>query len=356
MNKHKAKYIFKDGQILENSSIFVSNGKITQQSGDYEVVDHGNALITPGFVNFHTHLQYTDLKKSNKNNFSDWIIDLIKQYFFWSRAKKIQSLENGLNETIKSGVTCVVNLGIEEEFIEVLNDKEIRSYVFLEAFADTEESSQKEFKRLMKCLKKYNTFNVGISPHSLYSAHPALWEKLIDSGVLIHTHLWESEDEMKLLSGQPSGIDKLRSFIRRKSFEPYNITPFDNLIAAHCNQRTFDEVRQFNIAHCPRSNMILHGKTLELSGDTSKVGLGTDSKFSNYDLNILHEAKLLKNNLSFTQIISILTDNPRRMLKLPMDCADFLVFKLNEGETPDCILDRDGPDEIYVNGKKYLQL
>jgi len=363
---HKAKYIFKNGRILENSGIYVSRGRVVDGLSEFETVDHGNAFICPGFVNFHTHLQYADLIKvinftsvSNKTSFFDWIIALISQYFSWSDEKKIQSLQNGLKETVKSGVTCVVNLGIEDAFIEILNDSGINSYTFLETFSDSEERTDREFKQLMHLLEKYNTFNVGISPHSPYNTHPSMWKKLAETDVLIHTHLFESADEMAWLNGQPSGIEKMHDFVRFKTFEPYNIRqylePFgERLIAAHLCQIGFEQAKQYNIAHCPRSNVFLHGKTLDVTNDNGRIGLGTDSRFSNEDLNILHEARVLKEKLSFVQILSMLTINPSIMLNLPLDNADFLVFNLSENESCEAILDRDGPDSVYIKGQKYL--
>ncbi len=357
---HKAKYILIKDKIAENSSLFVDKGRFTDRLADCEVIDHGRALITPGFINFHTHLQYTDLEKSNKKNFPDWIISLIQQYSTWDTQKKINSLQNGLDETVKSGVTLAVNLGMEEEFIEVFEDAGIKSYVFLETFADTEERSNREFKRLMKCLEKYNTSNLGISPHSPYNVHPLLWQKLVGTGVLLHTHLAESADEAEWLRGLPSGIDKLHEFVGFKPFKPHKVRAFDNLIAAHLCQLDFDEARHYNIAHCPRSNLFLHGKTLEITGNTGRIGLGTDSRFSNHDLNILHEARFLRDrgNAGFMEIMKILTVNPARMLGLegvtgsiePGGDADFLVFKLKDNELPESILDRDGPDSIYARG------
>ncbi len=357
---HKAKYIFKDGQILENSGLFIKDGKIVDGLSEYEIVDYGNAFICPGFVNFHTHLQYTDLIKSNISVFSDWIIALISQYFSWNIDKKIKSLQNGLNETVKSGVTCIVNLGIEEEFIEVLKDSGIKSYTFLETFSDSEERTDREFRQLMQSLEKYNTCNVGISPHSPYNTHPSMWEKLAQTEVLTHTHLFESADEMAWLKGLPSGIEKMHEFVWFETIKPYNVMnylePFgERLIAAHLCQKDFEEVKDLNIAHCPRSNMVLHSKTLDVTQDTGKIGIGTDSKYSNKDLNILHEAKFLKDrgNLKFIEILNCLTNNPHKMLNMPLDEADFLVFKLGENENYEAVLDRDGPDEIYIKGQKY---
>lgn len=365
---HKAKYVYTNGKIIENTGFFVQNGRIIPSASEYEAIDHGNALITPGFINFHTHLQYTDLVKSKQpKDFSGWLTELIKQYFFWNRDKKEKSLMNGLNETVQSGVTCLVNLAIEDEFIEILDSSGIKAYSFLETFSDSEQRTEKEFKKLIKSLEKYNTSYVGVSPHAPYNIHPTMWKKLLEIDVLINTHLAESADEMQWMNGNLSNIQKMHKLVMFKTLKPYNVhdylSPFgDRLITAHLNQLNFDDVKHYNIAHCPRSNMLLHGKTLHIVSDTGKIGLGTDSKFSNHDLNILHEAKFLRDlgNLSFIEIMNILTINPARMLKLDSligsletgKDADFLVFNLNETELPESILDRDTPDEMFVKGKR----
>ena len=73
---YKAKWIIpSDGNIYENCALIVDEGKVqeivkqeTIDESKFDIVrDFKNAAITPGFINLHGHLQYTDLKAKNKS-------------------------------------------------------------------------------------------------------------------------------------------------------------------------------------------------------------------------------------------------------------------------------------------------
>ncbi len=421
---YKSKYIIFDGKVFENNVLAVKDEKIFDIIKEGEVpetaaiIDYGNAVITPGFVNLHTHLQYTDLKpvfttnsqghcsqsetiqNPNKIEFSDWLINLIQQYYLWAEEKKIKSFKNGLREAVLSGCTCIVQLSGEDFIPEILNKLELKSFIFLETFSNTEESSLKEIKKLKEKIKKIKqesneNLTVGISPHSIYNVHKILWEEIAKfasaEDILVHTHLAESPDEINWCSGKSSFIDKIHKFIGWDSLNPYekDLNPVDylekmgvlnalkeNLTAAHCIQLDEKSLEKLvnsgaKIAHCPRSNILLHGKTLNLQQlpefILENTGLGTDSRFSNYDLSILNEAKylslgrLLKKGddyhpgLDFQKIINMLTINSARILKIDNKDADFLVFKLQNHENYQEILNKERPDDIYIKGKQIVK-
>ena len=404
MKFYKSKYIISSGEkIFEDCILVVQDGKVfdivrnDKVPENTEVIDFGNAVITPGFVNLHTHLQYTDLKPVFKSeqtpqnmDFSDWIISLMKQYFFWSEAKKIKSFKNGLREAVLSGCTCIVQLSREEAFIDILKNLDLKSFVFLETFSNSEENSKKEIEKLKKQIKENSSKNViiGISPHSVYNVHKSLWEEIArfsaEENILIHTHLAESQDETNWLNNKPSGIDKIHKLVKWDNMKPYepNLNPVEyleklgvlqivkeNLTAAHCielDEKSLEKLVSYGvrIAHCPRSNMLLHKKTLNLNNlpqnILQNIGLGTDSKFSNYDLSILNEAKYIKNStgLDFKKLLDMLTINSARILKIDDKTgslekgkdADFLVFNLTDTEHYQDILNKEKPEEIYIKG------
>ena len=79
---YKAKWIIpSDGNVYENCALIVDEGKVQeivkQESLDENLYSHikdfENAVITPGFVNLHNHLQYSDLKLNNKHIIMDFI-------------------------------------------------------------------------------------------------------------------------------------------------------------------------------------------------------------------------------------------------------------------------------------------
>ena len=405
----KSKYIIVTGnKVLENAAIIVENGKIVDVTDDKgqilccaqndNFVDFGNAVIMPGFINLHTHLQYTDLvpgiltatKPPQNDGFGGWAVDLMNQYSALSEPEKIRSFKNGLKETVLSGCTGVAQLSKEEMFVDMLKDSGIKSFVFLETFANSEEASIREIKRLKEQINKIRTnssgnLTVGISPHSIYNVHPVLWKEIAEfaaeEDILVHTHLGESQSETDWLNGKPSDIDKIHEFVGWGKFGSYEtgLNPVEyleklgvlsilkeNLIAAHCirlDNELLEKLVSYGtkLASCPRSNMILHGKTLDFNNLSDSVlkntGLGTDGRLSNEDLNILNEAQFVKENssLSFHEIMNLLTINPARILKIADKTgslekgknADFLIFKLNENEDYTESLNKEIPYKVY---------
>ena len=408
---YKAKWILPGNEkIIQNGAILVENGKILEvfnrdeleNISCNEITDYGNAVITSGFINLHTHLQFTDLQKPQNNlnrNFSGWILELIKQYASLTPEQKINSLKNGLKEAVLSGTTCVAQISREEEFLDVFNSAEIKSYIFLETFSNCEESSFAEFKKLKEKFKRMEqnkalNVNLGVSPHSVYNVHPVLWKKISDfacsNNILVHTHLAESLDEMDWLKNGFSNIDLIHKFVGWQKVSPFEtgLNPVQylkkldilrplgkNLIAAHLNQLEGDSIYEFaeygaNIALCPRSNLFLsanahHRSTLEGLEACEcglATGLGTDSKFSNYDLNILNEAKYIKSGFNLLKLLDMLTINSAKILKLDHKIGslekgkdvDFLVFKLEQDESYLDLLDKERPDEVYISGNQVV--
>jgi len=404
----KAKWILPAGdRVVEDGFLVLENGRIIDVieninvhkqnilNNSSEIVDYGNSIITPGFINLHTHLQFTDLKNDRKEqSFTEWIKSLMCQYFFLSKKKKINSVINGAKEALLSGTTCIAQLSGEPEFLEAFNKLDLKTCIFLETFANTPESSETEFNKL---IQKYNQMMqnkndnifLGLSPHSVYTVHPLLWKKIAEfssnKNVQVHTHLAESVAEIEWLKCGRSEISNLYKLIRWKALTPYKnglnpveyLKEFDilneNLIAAHMIQLDKDLMEEIfsygiKLAHCPRSNMLLHGKTLSISDykdHLSLIGIGTDSKYSNYDLSILHEAKFVKfsSDLDLFQLLNMLTINAAKILKIGNITgslekgkdADFIVFKLNKNQTYLDLFNLDKPDDVFIKGKQIVK-
>ncbi len=416
---YKAKWILPKGRmVIENGGFFVENSVISNvlrqeelentDLSEYKIVDFGNSVITPGFINLHAHLQYTEtgkkkskrlinrikrlflyfrkilIFKGKQKSFISWIIDLLIEYICWTEEEKQKSLKKGLNEVLLSGTTCIAQLSGEEMYFEILN-----SSLFFETYADSEKNAEKSFeifrekyeKLAKKCSK--STF-LGISPHSVYNVHKELWKKISEysrkNNVLIQTHFAESKEEIEWIKIGCSDIGMLHKFIgcsllkpSTKGLNPVSYLkslelPYENVILAHINQLNDRETEELSklevsIAHCPRSNMILHNRTIDIAkaiqAFPSAIGLGTDSLYSNYDLNILNEAKVLLNSgMDLFTVLDMLTINPAGILRIDhltgslekgMD-ADFLVFKLEKGETYKNFINKESPDDVYISG------
>jgi len=93
---YKAKWILPaNEEVFENKALIVKEGKILDIIDDnkiqeyfgeeeHEFYDYGNAILTPGFINLHTHLQYTEIgtyKPKNKNALLKRFLLMLKKFF-----------------------------------------------------------------------------------------------------------------------------------------------------------------------------------------------------------------------------------------------------------------------------------
>ena len=136
---YKAKWIIpSDGNVYEDCALIVDEGKVqeivkqdTLDESQYSCVrNFENSVITPGFVNLHNHLQYTNmqggrrsglkakLKKLytvikkhyfltgiSKKSFIYRLANLLSDYFCMTREEKIASFKKGIELSLLNG-TC----------------------------------------------------------------------------------------------------------------------------------------------------------------------------------------------------------------------------------------------------------
>lgn len=399
---YKAKWILPGNQqALEDKALVVEEGKIVDiidgnsisdilGDKEYQLFSYGNSIITPGFINAHTHLQYTDVGKVKlhdskaiikkillslkklflvgyipKEKFIGWYIEMLKNYICWDKKTRIKSFKNGLEMSITSGTTCVAQVSREKEFVEILNSSPIKSYIFIELFSDEKKSNKKAFRKLRKQIRRFierrnNNTYFGLEPNAIYSVHSRFWEVLSKfsqkHNVLMQTCLGESIEEVEWLKKGSSDIDKLYKFIDFTNMRPSleNKTPVEylnalkvlnsNLIAVHVNQLFDKELEMLaskgvSVVHCPRSNQKLHKKTVNifklLKFFPEKSAIATDSLASNDDLSLLNEVRYIKKDkdIDTLKLLDMITINPAKMLRL-----DNLIGSLDKGKDADFLV------------------
>ena len=424
---YKAKWIIpSDGNIYEDCALIVDEGKVqeivkqeTIDESKFDIVrDFKNALITPGFVNLHSHLQYTDLQSKNKNlkakfkklytnlkkhyfltgvskkSFIVRLANLLSDYFCMTREEKIASFEKGIELSLLNGTTAVAQLSKESKYFDVLNKSPLKTYLFFELFSDSVESSKEEFRAIkkkidkLKMQKSENTF-IGIAPHSVCCVHKRLFKILVKyckkHNILMTIRLAESKEEMDWLKHGFSDVDLLNEFTNNKKFEPIEVglTPAQyleqigalskQLIVSYGNYLPISDLELLNaqkvaLAYCPRISDNLHEKKLSFDIVTqyfqNRFGFGLNSLAFNKDLSLLNELKYINNGqLDTLEAIKYLTIIPAKILRLnniigslEVDKdADFNVFELNEGEDYNAILNKERPNHVYIKAKRVVK-
>ena len=381
---YRAKWIITSSEenenLYEDSVLIVDNGKISDiiceadlVEEDYEnYTDYGNAVITPGFINLFTQLQYSDVFKTKskgllpttkrfifgwhkffsmlgipKNKYSMHLAEVEKEYKCLSKKDKMTSFKSGLKALILSGTTCFVEVSDDLNHFELLNKLPIKTFFFFDLYADTYKKSKieyKKFKKIIGKLKKKLTDNTyfGVYPHSIWSVNKLLWKYIFKyvkkNNLFLMTELMESEEEAQWFQkdeNTESGLDFYNMFLGHKKLIPEKEYKSSvkylegikvlnkNVIIKNGNYLNNEELEilsshNVKIAYSPRVNKKIFQKSQStatlLKYFSKNFGFCTDALTNNEDLNILSELFSVNIELPIEEAIKYITIYPARML------------------------------------------
>jgi cytosine/adenosine deaminase-related metal-dependent hydrolase len=335
-----------DGPPIENGVVVVKGNHIEsvltrdqlKSQGLTITKDYGQAIITPGLINLHTHLDYSDLALfDTQSGFFKWIANLMANAWKWGDEQWKQSALNGACAIAESGTTLIVDSSFTGQAANAAAQVGLRAIVGLEVFGIEEETSKAVWQ---SWLQKYHNFlnsapdelrraiDAGlivmtVAPHTPYTVCPSLWQCAKDwadeEGRPVLVHISESQQECEWIH---TGNAELDAFLKNMpqsgseanySWRGKGLSPVEHLDswgllssntlaahAVHLSDRDIELLKkaQVSIAHCPRSNSRLRNgvaRLLSLVESGLHVGLGTDSSASVDDLNVLNEARFAWN-------------------------------------------------------------
>jgi cytosine/adenosine deaminase-related metal-dependent hydrolase len=299
-----------------------SRAELTGRFNEADVEDFGEAVITPGFVNCHSHLELTAMRgflEPEEGDFFAWLRKVtVSRNERMSAEDLYVSAAWGAVEAARAGVTTLgdaSDAGVTT--MRALDDVGLRATVFQEAFGPDEREARTQLDKARAktdALRGSETrlVTLGLSPHSPYTVAPLLLEMLArfaaEERLPLMIHAAESEaEQLLMLEGRGPFAE---SYARRGfAFRSPRTTTVRHLEAtgvldarpllAHC-VRVDDEdvkllsVRGASVAHCPKSNAKLgHGRAplAAMLGAGVCVGLGSDSVASNNTCDLLEEAR-----------------------------------------------------------------
>lgn len=331
---------------IENAWLRVRHGRI-HGFGQWpphdhcdQVIDLEDAVITAGFVNAHTHLEFSNCQSplDTSGGLTNWIERVIN----WRQQEPIETrksaLLSGLRESAEAGVVAVGEIATAVPVMRDLSTLQVgpRLRIFRELLGlgpilpgSLPTAAMTALRDIHKLARA--GFDVGLSPHAPYSTQwptgrwaLALAHQLRSiSGrdenrrclVPMAMHLAESEAEQEFIQKQTGHF--------RKLFETLGVWPntsprlagtadwisllarADRGLIVHGTYLPKDRLawarlqrhqKRLAVAVCPRTTLALAGR-LPPVGDFLKAGvrlcLGTDGRGSNPDLSIRTEAACL---------------------------------------------------------------
>jgi cytosine/adenosine deaminase-related metal-dependent hydrolase len=369
----KPDYIFIRGEIVENIGVVfdkkiidINHYKILEKKypNAEEIELKKNSLMMPGFINAHTHLEFS----SNENSFYygdyiSWLKSVIKNLPLKSDKKK---LKKTLKELIKNGTTAIGEISSQGLDFDVLKNSPIRKVVFNEVVGSQLNQVEKSFENFQERLAKSQSladdkFIPAVAIHSPFSVHNKLVDKVLkvakENNLLVSAHFMESQAERDWLDfGKGDFYDfysKLYGEAKQTTSSIQFLKKFRNIptIFTHCNYINLEEMEEFQkynhkISHCPISNKLLGNKKLEIEIlDECSIpwNISTDGLSSNYSLNLLEELKIAlflhnSDNLEkfALKLFNHITEIPAKQLNLNSGVieigkdSDFAIIHLKE--------------------------
>jgi cytosine/adenosine deaminase-related metal-dependent hydrolase len=290
-----------DGPPIEAGAVAIEDGLITAVgtvAGLGMGTHYDDAVIVPGFVNAHSHLEYAVYGGfgDGLGDFSEWITLHIqrKDRIDWNEYVAIAKL--GAASCLASGVTTVGDCSYSGAAAIACAELGLRATVYLEVFGSDPAAALAHFADIRHRAGDAFSERVrpGVSPHAPYSVSLELYQACAELGLPVATHISESRSELAyLLDGsgawgdyknllvEPPGTTGTRLLAEHDLLGP-------NVVAAHCVVLDEEEIGLLastgtGIAHCPRSNGALGcgvAPLAELRAAGARVGVGTDSPAS----------------------------------------------------------------------------
>jgi cytosine/adenosine deaminase-related metal-dependent hydrolase len=309
-----------DAPPLEGGYVSVSDGVIADVCGSDPsrgpVADLGDVVLLPGLVNAHTHLEFSGLAKplgAPGMSLPTWIRTVIADRGRGDR-DAAAAIAAGLHESAAAGVTTIGEIATSPTALYDV-DQAPRSLLFQEAIgfsAGRVESVAAEMEWRVEAAGDA----AGISPHAPYTVHPQLLTRLVDLAISnqlpIAMHLAESREELQLLR---DGTGPFQELLAERSMWdgaaiPRGSRPLDYLrqltraqrsLAIHGNYFDAEEIafagaqrERISVVYCPRTHAYFGHEPYPLEAMLAagvRVALGTDSRASNPDLNLLREVQ-----------------------------------------------------------------
>ena len=300
---------------LENHAIAIDKGQIVAILQQTEARTRFNPkeskllprhIVTPGFVNLHTHAAMSLLRGlADDLPLMDWL----QKHIWPTEAKHVapQFVHDGTllacAEMLRGGITCFSDMYyFPKETAKAALELGMRAAIGLIAIdlpgpyaADADDYLAKGLAARDE-LRHEPLLSFCLAPHAPYTVSDRSFTKVLtlaeQCGMPIHLHIHETRQEIND-SLKQWGIRPMERLHRLGLLSPALI----GVHAVHLNDEEISLLARHgcSIAHCPSSNLKLASGIAPVAALADKgvnIGLGTDSAASNNRLDILQEMRI----------------------------------------------------------------
>jgi cytosine/adenosine deaminase-related metal-dependent hydrolase len=313
-----------------------------------QVVDLAEAVLLPGLINAHCHLDYSTLRNAvaPQAGFTEWVqrLNSIKRQL--SPEDILDAIGRGYTEAQQFGTTTVCSMAAFPDLLPRLGPAPLRTWWFYEMIDIRHRITSEElvagalifFNQNADPLVRY-----GLNPHAPYTASLLLYRLAQacaeQSGMAMTTHVAESLEETEMFAHARGPLYDFLSSLERPMHDCGHDTPFGWLwrngairaqwLLAHLNDLAESDFALLSslapeqlpsVVHCPGSHRYFGHPPFafeRLAALGVNVCVGTDSLASTDSLSLLGELRRVQEahpRLTADALLRTVTLAPARAL------------------------------------------
>ncbi len=283
-----------DGPPLKDASVtWDDDGRIVEVAAGRAQRHFDGAMILPGLVNAHSHLEYAVYAGFGDGRpFGEWLGVHIARKRELARDEMVAIARRGAADSLAAGITTTADYSFSGASATAAAELGLRAIVYLEVFGSDPADAQRQFDESRACVEESPHVRIGISPHAPYTCSLDVYRWCLSLGIPVGTHLAESAGENEWLVSGTGPLAPARSLLVEPTGRTAVATLAEalgpDLLCAHCVHLDTAEIEllarlDVPVAHCPRSNALLGcgtARLAELRAAGVRIGLGTDSPAS----------------------------------------------------------------------------
>jgi cytosine/adenosine deaminase-related metal-dependent hydrolase len=378
--------VTKPGCLLEDGGLLHENGKILavgrwpelqqQIPANCVVEDAGEAVLFPGLINAHCHLDYSTIGPVGQpgESFPVWLEKMGRRKRALGEDEILHAIGEGCRQAVAAGTTTLLNIAAFPQLLPRLPPLPARMWWFFEM---TDMRGPCNVERVVRQAEKLLASSapaggIGLAPHAPYTASVPLYEQTQICARKFDlpwtTHVAESAAEWEMFL---HGTGPLAEFLRkmgRKMNDTGGTTPLarvlregffpEGLILVHGNYWNEEDLAllarsgsRVSLVHCPSSHRFFGHQDFAwemLHRTGARLALGTDSPATGGSLDLREELRLFRTahpHIAPSEIWSAVTTAPAAMLGRaqtlgqlqPGADADFVCWDLPDETTHDAL-------------------
>lgn len=313
------------GSLIEGGCVRLDRGRLVgvgRRSGSGRIVDFGDAIVLPGLVNAHTHLEFSGLERPlvADGGLPGWIARVValRRGRTGGTDDRERAIAAGMAESAAAGVTTIGEIATSVP-PTAGPMAACRVRMFREALGLSDIASREVARTVGRDIARLQSSGacVGVSPHAPYSVAASLGRGVLAEarrrGIPAAMHLAESPAEAELIDHATGPFRELleslgawpdvaphllpaADWISLLARGPRGLVVHGTFLDDPALARLARHRRRLAAVVCPRTTQRLAGRLPPLQRFRAagvRVAVGTDSRASNPDLSVLGECRAL---------------------------------------------------------------